>query len=202
MAFTSLAPCLPALEDVTLDLDRLLDPEDLRYLLEALAWCPRLRALDLYMTGPVDVDSDEDEDEDDVLYWPFPDASTCAKLRGLTKLALEIDELEPYFFTCVVEALMPLTCLAELKLDFSSTAGEVPAALGQLKSLRSLELASLHNPYSSSFSLEEGCLDLPNLVSLVFRWCNLEDTEVLPGITGLQRLTRIEFFMGVGPALL
>ena len=49
-ACASLVPCLPALEDVTLSLgETLWDPEGLGCLLEALAWCPRLRALDLFI---------------------------------------------------------------------------------------------------------------------------------------------------------
>ena len=48
LACASLVTCLPALEDVSLWLCPL-NKDDLWCLLEALAWCPRLKALDLSM---------------------------------------------------------------------------------------------------------------------------------------------------------
>ena len=68
----------------------------------------------------------------------------------------------------------------------------VPAALGQLKSLRLLQLHCL-----LSCRLEAGCFDLPNLLSLRFGHCDFKE-EVLPGISALQSLTCIEFMCGHG----
>ena len=48
-ACTSLVSCLPALEDIQLHTRAPVVREDLGCLLEALAWCSRLRALDLDM---------------------------------------------------------------------------------------------------------------------------------------------------------
>ena len=70
----------------------------------------------------------------------------------------------------------------------------VPAALGQLKALRSLDIHGL-----CARALEAGCLDLPDLRSLVFERCEFEGAEALPGVTALQRLTRIKFSGGQGP---
>ena len=47
VAWISLVSCLPALQDVTLHVTGVNTEDDLGCLLEALAWCPRLRALDL-----------------------------------------------------------------------------------------------------------------------------------------------------------
>ena len=87
--------------------------------------------------------------------------------------------------------------MAELKLSYSFDAFQpavVPAALGQLKGLRSLEIADL-NPCV----LEVGCLDLPNLLSLDFRDCRCEHAQVLPVGPALKSLTRVEFCGGQGP---
>ena len=85
-ACTNLVACLPALEDVRL---RLPASEDLGNLLEALAWCPRLTALDLCIDDEGDDDADVDPysyeyDEEDMRR--FPDAPAFAKLHSLTKL--------------------------------------------------------------------------------------------------------------------
>lgn len=50
-ACVSLVTCLPALESVDLFLPDPLVPDDLGCLLEALVWCPHLRALGLNGTG-------------------------------------------------------------------------------------------------------------------------------------------------------
>ena len=110
-ACLSLVSCLPALEDVELCLPASLDSEELSCLLEALAWCPRLKALDLRVT---------DHEGDDV---PQPIMVGCApafaKLRSLTSLALSFgggDPLQsadaPHFgsgLAYVVHALVSLT---------------------------------------------------------------------------------------------
>ena len=70
----------------------------------------------------------------------------------------------------------------------------VPAALGKLKALRSLQLTGL-----GFCVLEAGCFNLPSLLSLGFLLCTFTDTEVLPGVTALQSLTRIEFEACHGP---
>lgn len=93
----------------------------------------------------------------------------------------------PRVLSDIVEALVPLTGLAELEVHFPEAA-VVPAALAQLRGLRSLMFSCL-----SHTVLEAGCLDLPGLVSLDFRRCHFERVEVLPGVTALQSLMRIEF---------
>ena len=182
-ACASLVSCLPALEDVTLSPNAPLVRDDLGCLLEALAWCPRLTALDLCM-GECRPDAEDEED----LYWPFPDAAVFAKLRGLTKLALFANEDDPFDLADVVAALMPLTGLIELDLGSLQQHDIMPAALRQLKQLRSLTLRCFVD-----LVLEAGCLDLPNLESLKFEGCGFEeDSQVLPGVTALQRLTCFE----------
>ena len=123
--------------------------------------------------------------------------SALAKLRSLNKLEFFFGEPVPYTLTSVVDALARLTGLAELGVYLSHTFPQpvaVPAALGQLKGLRKVTLFRL-NPCV----LEAGCLDLPNLQSLVFGQCEFSEAEVLPGVTALQSLTRIEFSCGQGP---
>ena len=160
---------------------------DLACLLEALARCPRLRALSLYTSY-----CRRREGGDQGLHWPFPDASAFAKLSGLTKLLIGFGTNETYTLAEVVQALVPLTGLAELTLGIPHPAVE-PAALGQLKTLRSLKCTGLQRCV-----LEAGSLNLPNLQSLFDR-CEFEDAEVLPGVDALQRLTRIQFKSGRGP---
>ena len=191
-ACTSLVSCLPALEHVELCLYESLDPGDWGCLLEALAWCPRLRALDLCVVREFTL-PERDEGDELHQHLTFPDAAAFAKLRSLTKLALSFGEDDPYTLADVVGAIVPLTGLAELELGLPQPA-VLPAALGQLKGLRSLELQDFN-----SCVLEAGCLDLPNLLSLDFRGCNFEDAEVLPGVTALRSLTRIEFSDGFSP---
>ena len=183
-ACTSLVPCLPALEKVTLGLGKLLDPGDLGCLLEALAWCPRLRALQLSMCGGPGLWAEG-------LGRPFPDA--FGQLRSLTELMLAFNEESPYTLAGVVDALVPLTGLAELSIGFHGPT-VVPAALGQLKGLRSLKLC-----HTYPCVLNARCLELPNLQSLDFRQCCVKDGEVLPSVTALQCLTRIEFTGDEGP---
>ena len=84
-AYASLVACLPALELVEM---RLVEPlSDMGCLLEALAWCSRLRTLDIFMLDR----KDEDGDVDDAAPHNFPAlgcAPAFAKLRSLTKLVL------------------------------------------------------------------------------------------------------------------
>ena len=108
----SLVSCLPALERVVLVLS-LLTRDDLGGLLEALAWCPRLRALDLSVECFASSEGD--------LHWPLPYASAFAKLSSLTTLGLEFDEEKPFTLADVVGALVPLTGLVELDLPPTST---------------------------------------------------------------------------------
>ena len=76
----------------------------------------------------------------------------------------------------------------------------MPAALGQLKGLRSLQLSELE-----PCVLMAGCLDLPSLQSLEFWVCDIQvyepEDEVLQSLTALQSLTRIEFEHCQGPPL-
>ena len=60
--------------------------EDLGSLLEALAWCPRLRALDLYMSGGIQFIPGSDYAYEEA-YVPFP-APALANLSSLTSLGL------------------------------------------------------------------------------------------------------------------
>ena len=156
-------------------------------LLEALAWCPRLRELYLWMM---------DDEVDDALQ-PLPVSGSGPDFRGLRSLthlglsfSAECDSgwgADAYcVLTDVAEALVSLTRLEGLTV-MSFQPAEVPQCLGQLEGLRELEFRGF-----SPCVLEDGCLDLPNLESLVFKSCDFGDTEVLPGASALQSLTRIE----------
>ena len=187
-AILSLVSCLPALEHVQLSLPESLVSDDLGCLLEALAWCPRLRVLDLYL---------EDCGHGDDNLQLVPDPLAFAKLPNLTRLALYFVDyaVAPCILEGVADALVSVTRLAELtlRLNFHQRV-VVPAALRELKALRSLAL-SRFNPCV----LEAECFDLPNLESLVFQGCDVRDARVLPGIAALQRLTHTEFSGGSGP---
>ena len=189
-ACVSLVTCLPALESVGLCLLGPLHPDDFGCLLEALAWCQRLRVLRLWVREGY---------EGNYASWPSSDMPALAKLRSLTKLRLCFGDPAPCTLPGVVSALAQLTGLAKLEVYLPVTMPghqpvAVPAALGQLKGLRKVKLYRL-NPCV----LEAGCLDLPNLQSLVFGQCEFSEAEVLPGATALQSLTRIEFSSGQCP---
>ena len=177
LAYASLVSCLPALEDVSLSPRASLSVDQGR-LLEALALCPRLRALDLFICI---VGRHRDGDPLDL----FPGASAYANLSSLTKLSLAFGNFNRYPLADVVGALVPLAGLAELSID-SPQPPVVPAALGQLKGLRCLQLWCM-----SPCVLEAGCLDLPTLESLTFGFCDFEGAEALPGVTALQCLTSV-----------
>ena len=170
--------------------------KELRGLLEALAGCTRLRALAL------DLKSSFRSKKDAKVHY-FPDAPAFAKLRSLTKLALSFRETDSLILDGVAGALAMLTGLAELKLESQVEGTQafkpaaMPAALGQLKSLRSLAFAGL-----CYCSFRAGCLDLPKLLSLEFRSCIFDDAEVLPGVSALESLTSIVFLSGQGPRFL
>ena len=187
-ACTSLVSCLPALENVGLNLLAPVGREDLGCLLEALAWCPRLTALNLSMChfGAGEGNADQS--------WPFP-APALAKLSSLTSLTLHFDGV-PYTLAAVVGALVSLTGLVNLSVGFATDAGTqlVPAALGQLKALRMLNFSGMCLGVP-----EAGCLDLPELQSLGFMHCTVPDAAVLPGVSALLCLTAIEFSLGKGP---
>lgn len=158
---------------------------DLGGLLEALACCPRLEALVLGQSGG----------EQEEARWPSCDWAAFSNLRSLTKLALDLAPRQsPDTLPRIVDALASLTGLAELDVAAGCHSAVVPATLGQLKALRSLQLTGLR-----SCVLEAGCLDLPNLLSLGFWLCSFTNTEALPGVTALQSLTRIEFATCRGP---
>ena len=184
-ACMSLVCCLPALEDVQLCIPGMPNGGSLGCLLEALAWCPRLKALDLCIMGYGEGAEGAP---------PFP-ADATAKLCSLTNLALSFLEADPYSVANVVGALAPLTGLAELVLC-SPRCPVVPAALGQLKALRYLEFV-----HWGPGILEAGCLDLPRLQGLAFHACKIEveNAEVLSGLTALQDLTYMQFRDGQGP---
>ena len=194
MACASLVSCLPALEFIELNLPWSLYTTDVGSLLEALAWCPRLTVLNLWMT---DDEGDETMQSPPLLdYWP-----TFGGLRSLAHLGLSFRvgrrpgwaANAGFVLVDVVEGLTSLTGLEGLTL-VSYQPAVVPECLGQLKGLRSLECTGF-----CPCVLEDGCLDLPNLESLVFKFCSFEDAEVIPGVSALQSLTRIEFSDGQGP---
>ena len=93
----------------------------------------------------------------------------------------------------LVGALVPLTGLVELRFGLCCQPAVVPAALGQLKGLRLLEIW-LCDPCV----LEAGCLDLPSLQVLDLQGCVIEHAAGLPGFSAIQRLTRICFSGGQG----
>ena len=189
-AYISLVSCLPALEDVRLCLPETLVPDDVGCLLEALACLPRLRALDLWVDERCGVAWDTFESD---AVPPCPDTSAFTKLRSLTKLRLSVGEAHSYTVAGVVGALVSLTGLAELSLCLPRSK-TVPAALGQLKGLRSLVLSQ-----SNFCDFEAGCLELPNLLSLEFAGCSFPDAERLPCVTALQNLASIKLLYGPGP---
>ena len=186
-ACTGLVSCLPALEEVQLHLRGPVVPDDLGCLLEALAWCPRLKALNL------DMDSVKGGEGD--LSWAFP-APALANLSSLTSLDLWFHMCDSYILADVVGALVALPGLVELCILFPRLEGihVVPAALGQLKALRLLMFYSIR-----TCVLEAGCLDLPQLESLGFCGCRVPDAQVLPGVSALRCLTTIEFDECEGP---
>ena len=182
-----LVSCLPALERVELRLLEDLAADKLSCLLEALAWCPRLNELVLYVCLT--------KGEGDVAAQPSPQVPSFAKLRSLTSLTLVFWGEGPPTLADVVDALVSLAGLAVLVLGFNPTpAVLVPAALARLQGLRVLKLCDVR-----PCILEVGCLNLPNLVRLDFHRCHFESTEVLLGVTALQSLTRIEISDGEGP---
>ena len=187
-ACVALVSCLPALEDVTLRLPGLLDAvraaRALGCLIQALALCPRLRALDLTLIN--NDFSDEESDEEDDTLPPLPDAPTFAELCSLEKLALNL-ERKFCSFASLMNALLHLTGLTELSITVFQPA-VVPAALSQLNELQALYFGSLE-----PCSLEAGCLNLPNLLSLKFEECTFTEGIVLPAVIALQSLTHIEF---------
>ena len=184
--------CLPALEHVELFLREPLTRDDLGCLLEALAGCPRLSSLEIFMFNSTDEDGDVADDAPQ----SFPVlgcAHAFAKLRSLTKLDLSCRFCEADPLPSVVDALAPLTGLAELHFDSLGPA-VLPAALRQLKGLRSLGFWSL-----DPCVFEAGCLDLPLLQSLEFHDCMFEGADILSGITALQSLSSIAFCNSKGP---
>ena len=190
-ACTGLVSCLPALETVVLILPDTLLPEDLGCLLDALAWCTRLRALELRVEYPTCEDDRAEPQVTDAR--PWEKLASLAKLRSLTTLALAFGANDPYVLPDVVDTLVSLTGLAELSIAIYQPS-VVPAALGQLKGLRALHFSGL-----CPDTFQAGCFDLPNLVSLHFRGCDVTDAHVLPGISALQSLTSIEFSEGQRP---
>ena len=178
--------CLPALQDLRLPLNTPLIKDELGCLLEALALCPRLRALELYTLDEFTRDVADVADED--LFWPFHDAAAFAKLHSLTTLTLSFQRQDRFSLADIVSALVPLTGLAELCVWIYQP-DVMPAALAQLKGLRSLRLR-----HFTPLVFEAGCLNLPSLLSLNFDNCSFEeDAQTLLGVTALQRLTSIEF---------
>ena len=190
-ACTGLVSCLPALETVVLTLPDTLVSDDLGCLLDALAWCTRLQALHLCVEHPLCEGDQAVQPVTDVR--AFEKLRSLGQLRSLTQLALIFGANDPYVLPDVVDALVSLTGLAELGIGIYQPS-VVPAALGQLKGLRTLQIWGLRPD-----AFQAGCFDLPNLTSLHFRRCDVSDAHVLPGISALQSLTSIEFSEGLSP---
>ena len=190
-ACTSLVACLPALERVYLQLSTSMGVDGLGRLLGALASCPRLECLGLFNGVPMVyvVGYKERLPPTSMLH----SLATFARLRSLRKLTLNFKGVDYCPLADVVRALVPLTGLAELAIGLSQPA-VVPAALGQLTALRSLYFYNF-----KSCILEAGCFDLPNLLSLEFFMCAIEDAEMLESVPALPSLTCIEFLHGSGP---
>ena len=186
----SLVSYLPALERAELILAGSRTGDELGCLLEVLAWCP-LRVLDLHIHGLKQDTEGGDEQVDPPQ--PFPAAPAFAKLRSLTKLVLYFHKDGHHVLADVVGAVVSVTCLEELSMTFPYPA-VVPAALGQLRSLQALRFSRL-----SPSVLKAGCLDLPNLLSLEFKYCIIKCAEVLLGATALQSLTSITSSEGNEP---
>ena len=201
LACTSLVTCLPALEHVDLSPLRPMVPKDLERLLEALASCPRLGALCLRLTQHTVNPSRSmcDESKYPIVHTSMPNLGMVqslapfAKLRSLTKVSLYFGHRDFYPLPNVVGALASLTGLAELTVRLPQPA-VVPAALGQLTGLRSLRFERFE-----SCVLEAGCFDLPNLLTLEFHGCFIEDAGVFARVPALPSLTCIDFWSGEGP---
>ena len=175
LACMSLVSCLPALEQVDLSLPGFPAGDNMNCLLEALAWCPRLRFLSMWMMTEGFGDAS------------FPAAPAFAKLRSLRVLHLYLTGADHHVLADLADALASLTGLEDLRIEMSNSAA-LHEELGQLKGLKHLEFWNL-----SSCTLEAGCFDLPNLVSLIFEQCTFEDADALPSHTALQSLTHIDF---------
>ena len=105
-AWMGLVSCLPALERVTLRLVDDLAADQLSCLLEALAWCPRLRALALYVCLT--------KGGGTLQRSPALKVPSFAKLRSLTALTLVLWGEGPPMLADVVDALVSLAGLAVL----------------------------------------------------------------------------------------
>ena len=182
-ACMSLVSCLPALEHIHLVVElRKLD--DLGRLVEVLAWCSHVCALDLFIL-------DNTGDDQPQFFCKVP---AFAKLRSLRRLGLSFGEAEVHHVLAdVVDALVSLTGLEVLDMNLAQPAC-MPAALNKLKSLKALQLHSM-----KPCVFEAGCLDLPMLESLETYYCDIEDAGGLTGIASLPSLTHIEFTFGQGP---
>ena len=195
-ACARLVSCLPALESADLRIYGPLSLDNVGSLLEALASCTALRALDLFLVTDYRVDAPQ----------PVP-ASVCAPafamLRSLTSLALTFRDDGAYTLAEVLGALVSMTGLVDLYIGQSQDPPDLPqasvvtAALGQLKGLQTLRMDDL-----SECVFEAGCLDLPNLRDLCFRQCDFDEdvgAGLLPSVTALQSLTCINFNISEGP---
>lgn len=188
-ACTSLVTCLPALENVYLEFSRPMAAGGLGRLLEALACCPRLESLTLSM------EHEEGFDWWD-RGWMQHSLAPIAQLRSLTDLSLSFADGAFYPLADVVRALVPLTGLHHLHVYLSQPA-VVPAALGHLKAMEYLCFESFES--FESCVLEAVCFNLPNLQTLDFCECCVEDAEVLASVPALPSLTSIAFSGGLGP---
>ena len=113
LAATSLVSCLPALERVELRLYESLTAGDLRCLLEALAWCPRLRVLGFYT----------ETYQGRAVPQAFPDMPKLMKQRGLKALALNFRR-EIFAFASMMDAVVSLTGLIDLNQEHLETVYE------------------------------------------------------------------------------
>ena len=170
-ACARLVSCLPALESADLRIYGPLDQDNVGCLLEALASCTALRALDLFLRPDHPVHAPQ----------PVP-ASGCApafaKLRGLTKLALTLCDKYPYTLAEAIGPLLSLTGLVNLWIQqycsYVSPDAVVPAALGQLKGLQILQMDDLR-----SVSLRRGVSTCPTCRTCALDGATLMRTTVM-----------------------
>ena len=164
-------------------------PGDLGCLLETLARCPRLTALGLRL-------------DDDMLYNgdgpPAPGLAAFANLRSLTSLTWTYEntfyDRDPCL-TDLVDALAPLTGLADLSVDLCNVPIALYSGLASFTGLRSLAIRM----QLEACAIDPWCLNLPKLLTLTFVGCHFNDEDMLPNLTALPSLTRIEFCGCKGP---
>ena len=176
---------LPGLEVATVEAERESDTAQvLAGVLSALAWCPCLQTLTLYVEGSELMQTSSAHSASLV--------SAFAKLSSLVKLEWGL----PFELSSAVIIVGALSGLIDLTLHGfeEEDPGEpapndtVPASLSALKHLQRLSFHSFHG-----LTLEAGCLNLPRLALLEFSVCIFAHSRVqLPGLDDLSSLSSLE----------